>query len=153
VCLLADPPSCVLQGAFTVPGTFSAAPISQLLPTTTPVLPFGSTHSTALPPLATPSAASTTWEPQPNLNALAPQHNGLSFFYGSTEWGKNEGLTESLFSKLGDCARRRIEQSNDEGIWRGGVIVDTPAVFTKKEQYKWITRAVREFESEPIQIA
>jgi polyribonucleotide 5'-hydroxyl-kinase len=73
-------------------------------------------------------------------------HNGLSFFYGSTEWGKNEGLTESLFAKLGDCVRRRIEQSNDEGIWRGGVVIDTPAVFTKKENYKWISRAVREFE-------
>lgn len=50
-------------------------------------------------------------------------------------------------TKLGDCVRRRIEQSNDEGIWRGGTIVDTPAVLTKKEHYKWITRAVREFES------
>lgn len=139
-----------LQGAFTVPGTFSAAPINHTLPTTTPVLSFGSTHSTALPPLAAPSLTTNTWEPQPNLNALAPMHNGLSFFYGSTEWGKNEGLTESLFAKLGDCVRRRIEQSNDEGIWRGGMVVDTPAVLTKKENYKWITRAVREFESESI---
>lgn len=55
-------------------------------------------------------------------------------------------MTESLFARLGDCTRRRIEQSNDEGIWRGGIVVDTPAVFTKKENYKRITRAVREFE-------
>lgn len=30
------------------------------------------------------------------------------------------------------------------------MVVDTPAVLTKKENYKWITRAVREFESESI---
>lgn len=72
--------------------------------------------------------------------------SGLSFFYGHTEWGKNEGLTDVLLTRLGDCARRRIEESGEEGIWRGGMIIDTPADFAKKDKYSMITRCVREFE-------
>ena len=45
--------------------------------------------------------------------------------------------------------RRRVEESGDEGVWRGGVIVDTPADFAKKERHSMITKCVREFEGEP----
>lgn len=75
-------------------------------------------------------------------------HSGLSFFCGSTSWGKNEGLTDALLKRLGDCVRRRVDESGDEGIWRGGLIVDTPAEFAKKDKAAVVQRCVREFESE-----
>ena len=75
--------------------------------------------------------------------------SGISFFYGHTEWGRNDGLTEALFTRLGDVVRRRVEESGDEGLWRGGIFVDTPAEFAKKDKHAMITRCVREFESEP----
>jgi polyribonucleotide 5'-hydroxyl-kinase len=75
--------------------------------------------------------------------------SGISFFYGHTEWGRNDGLTEALFTRLGDVVRRRVEESGDEGLWRGGMVVDTPAEFAKKDKHAMIMRCVREFESEP----
>ena len=135
-----------IKGAFTVPGTFSAVPVDALLPVTTPVHPFGSTQSTSLPPLSQLNATAATWEPSPNLNTLAPMFSGLSFFYGHTEWGRNDGLADILLTRLGDCVRRRVEESGDEGIWRGGVVIDTPADFAKKDKYSVIARCVREFE-------
>lgn len=142
-------PCTWLQGAFTVPGTFSAAPLAAQLPTTTPVHPFGSTHATSLPPLAQQSATAPTWAPSPSLPALTPAVSALSFFYGHTEWGRNDGLTDALLTRLGDCVRRRVDENRDEGLWRGGMIIDTPADFAKKDKHAMITRCVREFEGEP----
>lgn len=74
--------------------------------------------------------------------------SGISFFYGHSEWGRNDGLADALLTRLGDVVRRRVEESGEEGLWRGGMFVDTPADFAKKDKYSMITRCVREFESE-----
>lgn len=134
------------QGGFTVPGTFSAVAVDALLPTTTPVHTFGSTHSTSIPPLTQPGTTTSVWEPTTNFNTLAPMFSGLSFFYGHLEWGRNDGLTDMLLTRLGDCVRRRVEESGDEGTWRGGIIIDTPADLAKKEKYAVLARCIREFE-------
>lgn len=74
----------------------------------------------------------------------------LSFWYGHSEWTKNDELANLLLGRLGDCVRRRIDTSGDEALWRGGVIVDTPADFAKKDRYSMITKCVREFEGESV---
>ena len=79
---------------------------------------------------------------------MTPAVSALSFFYGHTEWGRNDGLTDALLTRLGDCVRRRVDENRDEGLWRGGMIIDTPADFAKKDKHAMITRCVREFEGE-----
>ena len=75
-------------------------------------------------------------------------HSGLSFFYGHTSWGKQDGFIDALLTRLGDCVQRRVDESGDEGIWRGGMIIDTPADFAKKDKAAMVQRCVREFGSE-----
>jgi hypothetical protein len=50
-----------------------------------------------------------------------------------------------MLTKAGQTARRKIEEGGEEGLWRGGIIIDTPGEFTEKSKWGAIQRSVREF--------
>ncbi|GAA96735.1 uncharacterized protein L969DRAFT_54405 [Mixia osmundae IAM 14324] len=141
------------DGAMTVPGTFSIAPVYSCVPTTTPALSFGTTYSNgpSLPIiLQQPSKAdqaSATEEAliplEVNYNTLAPALNALSFFYGHTDWGRNDALAETQIKRLGAFLRSKLEEGGEPGLWRGGVLVDTPAELAERSRGQMLIKLVR----------
>jgi len=131
------------DGAWTVPGTFSVAPLNVSIPTTTSVLPFGSTPTTG-PPVLLPLQNNDPNQPStPNPALFAPPLNALSSFYGHTQFSRNIGLAEVLIKKIGAAAQTRIDQSAETALWRGGMLIDTPAEFSDKAKGALVKLAVR----------
>ncbi|WAQ87922.1 hypothetical protein PtA15_9A46 [Puccinia triticina] len=131
------------DGAWTVPGTFSVAPLNVSIPTTTPVLPFGSTPTTG-PPVLLPLPALDPNQPStPNPALFAPPLNALSFFYGHTQFSRNIGLAEVLIKEVGTALETRIEKSGETALWRGGLLIDTPAEFSEKAKGGLVKSVVR----------
>ncbi|KZV85518.1 Clp1-domain-containing protein [Exidia glandulosa HHB12029] len=97
------------EGAWTIPGTLSACPISDPIPTSTPAHPFGTTATSA--PTTTTSAA------------LVP----VTFWFGHMETKRNPKLMDRLIKRLAIGVDARIEHDPIAKI--SGVIIDTPANF------------------------
>lgn len=131
------------DGAWTIPGTFSIAPLNVSIPTTTPVLPLGSTPTTGPPVLLPLPSEAPTQAGTPNPALFAPSLNALSFFYGHTQFNRNVGLTEVLIKRVGAAVETRIEKSRETALWRGGVLIDTPAEFSDKTKGALVKTAVR----------
>lgn len=149
------------DGALTVPGTFSIAPIHVPLPSSTPVLPFGSTPTSG-PPVPFPptsakpaqnsdgDAASSNepkWSAPPNPAVFSPLVNALSFFYGHLSLGRNPGLAEAVIRRMGESLFRRLDEGAETALWRNGWIVDTSGEMVGKERRGLIKEAVRAFGS------
>ncbi|EGG05280.1 uncharacterized protein MELLADRAFT_88142 [Melampsora larici-populina 98AG31] len=136
----------LLLGAFTLPGTFSIAPLYASIPTTTSVHPFGSTPTTGLPVLFTPANPfDAPLHPTPNPALFAPPLNALSFYYGHADFGRNLGLVDALFRRMGSALDARIEKGAETAAWTGGLIVDTPGEFCDKNRGAIVKEAVRSF--------
>lgn len=136
------------QGAFTIPSTFSAAVIDSPLPSTTPVHVLGSTYATGTPAVnPTPSSSTDSHTPTPNPDAFPPVLEALSYSYGHTEWGRNDSLSDLILARCGSIVTRKLEEATDEGLWRGGLIVDTPGEWTDKGKTQNIVKRVRDFGS------
>ncbi|MBW0509995.1 hypothetical protein O181_049710 [Austropuccinia psidii MF-1] len=133
------------DGQFTIPGSFSIAPLNVSIPTTTPVLPIGSTPTTGPPVIITPSANTPNPTPNPNPALFAPPLNALSFYYGHTQFNRNLGLAEILIKRLGQALQTRMEKSGETALWRGGVLIDTPAEFSEKAKGSLVKETVRAF--------
>ncbi|KAI7949079.1 hypothetical protein MJO28_007900 [Puccinia striiformis f. sp. tritici] len=131
------------DGAWTVPGTFSVAPLNVSIPTTTPVLPIGSTPTTGPPVLMSLPATDNHQPRTPNPALFAPALNALSFFYGHTQFSRNIGLAEILIKRVGNALETRIEKSNESALWRGGILIDTPAEFSEKGKGNLVKSVVR----------
>ena len=126
-----------------MPGTLTLAPLYTTIPSSTPVLPLGTSHSTGIPPLESiPSSL-----PQPNIVALAPALTALSFWYGSIHWDRPSELGDLLLIKAGDAARQRLDQTDDV-LAKGGMFIDTPGKWADKSKKETVQMVVREFEGE-----
>jgi polyribonucleotide 5'-hydroxyl-kinase len=71
----------------------------------------------------------------------------LTYYYGHSEWGRNDALADLLLSRCGSAVTRRLDETTDEGLWRGGLIVDTPGEWTDKGKTQNIVKRVRDFGS------
>ncbi|PIL24408.1 hypothetical protein GSI_14162 [Ganoderma sinense ZZ0214-1] len=97
------------EGAWSVPGAISAAPITAPIQTSSPASALGTTATSA------PNHVSS--------NALLP----LSYWYGHAEMRRNPLLMDRLIRNLGENIRDRYE--GDTAGRCSGLIVDTPASF------------------------
>ncbi|KAL4077286.1 hypothetical protein V8B97DRAFT_2004165 [Scleroderma yunnanense] len=95
------------QGAWTVPGTISAAVVSSPLVTASPVSPLGSSATSASTVLAS--------------NALTP----LVYWYGHSDTKRNPLLLDRLIRNLGECVAEKHD--NDPEARASGLLVDTPS--------------------------
>ncbi|EJD53335.1 cleavage/polyadenylation factor ia subunit Clp1p, partial [Auricularia subglabra TFB-10046 SS5] len=98
------------EGAWTVPGTLSACPISTPILTSTPASPFGSTATSA------PTATTST--------ALVP----LVHWFGHTETRRNGKLVDHLIRRLAASVDTRL--GHDPKSRLSGVIIDAPGSFS-----------------------
>ncbi|KAG0152522.1 hypothetical protein CROQUDRAFT_649945 [Cronartium quercuum f. sp. fusiforme G11] len=137
---------CCNDGAFTLPGTFSIAPLHTSIPTTTSVHPLGSTPTTG-PPVLFPPSGPLDGPPQPSpAPALfAPTLNALSFYYGHPDFGRNPGLVEVLIRRMGVSLESRVEKGAETAAWRGGCLIDTPGEFSDKNRSALVKEVVRSF--------
>ncbi|CAH7685395.1 hypothetical protein PPACK8108_LOCUS19910 [Phakopsora pachyrhizi] len=124
------------NGGFTIPGTFSIAPLNVSIPTTTSVLPLGSTPTTGPP---------STNDQVPNPSLFAPALNALTFYYGHSQLGRNLDQASALIKRMGTSLEARIENSCETALWRGGVLVDCPAEFSDKGKSHLVKETVRAF--------
>ncbi|KAG6331260.1 hypothetical protein ID866_7830 [Astraeus odoratus] len=99
------------QGAWTVPGTISAAAVTSPIATVSPVSPLGSAATTAPTVLAS--------------NALTP----LAYWYGNSETKRNPLLLDRLIRNLGENVLERLDNDPEVTARTSGLIVDTPSSF------------------------
>ncbi|KAF9246410.1 Pre-mRNA cleavage complex II protein Clp1-domain-containing protein [Melanogaster broomeanus] len=97
------------EGAWTVPGTISAAAVRSPIATASPANPLGSAATSAATALAS--------------NALIP----LTYWYGHADTKRNPQLLDRLIRNLGMNVVER--QDNDPEARVSGLIVDTPSSF------------------------
>ncbi|KAF9227794.1 hypothetical protein BS17DRAFT_774335 [Gyrodon lividus] len=97
------------EGAWTVPGTISAAAVRSPIATASPANPLGSAATSA------PTAFAS--------NALIP----LTYWYGHVETKRNPHLLDRLIRNLGINVVERYD--NDPEARVSGLIVDTPSSF------------------------
>ncbi|KDE02495.1 hypothetical protein MVLG_06947 [Microbotryum lychnidis-dioicae p1A1 Lamole] len=134
------------EGALTVPGTLSITPINALLPTTTPINPFG-TSGTSGPPVPFPpnSNSTTNWLPPPLIEAYAPTVDPLVYWFGHQDPSDASTLYEHLLKKLGKSLGDKLAQGGLMG-WKAGCLVDTPGEWAEKKGLAMIVKAVRALE-------
>ncbi|KIJ69109.1 hypothetical protein HYDPIDRAFT_172583 [Hydnomerulius pinastri MD-312] len=97
------------EGAWTVPGTISAAAVRSPIATASPANPLGSAASSAPTALAS--------------NALIP----FTYWYGHAETKRNPQLLDRLIRNLGVNVVERYD--NDPEARVSGLIIDTPSSF------------------------
>lgn len=128
-----------------MPATHTLVPVYDMLPSTTPVHPFGTTVTTG-PPLA--FASSTTggpWQPEPRPDAMAPAVDAYTLFYGHTEAFRNTRLAELQLTKLNSVLANKLDMRYcDQALWRNGVVIDTPAEWTEKGKTAAVAKTCRE---------
>ncbi|KAK4052851.1 Cleavage polyadenylation factor subunit clp1 [Microbotryomycetes sp. JL201] len=135
----------VAEGAMTMPGTISMANVKSMLPTTTPVSPFGTAISSG-PPVPFPASASSEWQPEASVDAYAPTVNPLVFWYGHDDTSENADLYERLLKETGRCLKRKLEESGQD-TWKAGCIIDTPGEWAEKKHMPNVVKAVRALEA------
>lgn len=122
----------------TIPTTLSVSPIYSTLPTSTPVHPFGHTSVSGLAGLLHET-------PEPNPIQLAPPVNAQVFTLGTTEWStKPQEVQAALLSRVGAVAQRALIK--DDGLFRGGMVIDTPSEWSERKNSDKVKMAVRAFE-------
>jgi hypothetical protein len=52
-------------------------------------------------------------------------------------------LAEVLIKRVGSALETRIEKSGETALWRGGLLIDTPAEFSEKAKGGLVKSAVR----------
>ena len=90
--------------------------------------------------------STTVWSPEPLPEALAPTQDALVFYHAHPEWGRNDPLAQIQLTRVADAIRKKLEVGLDQGLWRGGVMIDTPAEWTEKGLTKWVELYVRLFQ-------
>jgi len=148
------------DGAWTIPGTVGVVSTSSLLPTTTPIAPFGTSYSSGPPvPFPPPTSTSTStstssdtpapYVPTVNLDAYAPVLNPLVYYYGHLSPTTNEPHYELLCKSVASAVKRKVDSAGLDG-WKSGYIIDTPGEWAEKKGGGWerVKAAVREFEGE-----
>lgn len=144
------------DGAWTIPGTVGVVSTSSLLPTTTPVAPFGTSFSSGPPvPFPAPTTSSSSSEtpapynPTVNLDAFAPVLNPLVYYYGHLSASTNEPHYELLLKSVAGAVKRKVDAAGLDG-WKSGYLIDTPGEWAEKKGGGWerVKAAVREFEGE-----
>ena len=129
-----------------MPATHTLVPVYDMLPSTTPVHPFGTTMTTG-PPLAfaSTSASGGPWQPEPRPDAMAPAVDAYTLFYGHTEPFRNTRLAELQLTKLNSVLANKLDMRYcDQSLWRNGVVIDTPAEWTEKGKTAAIAKTCRE---------
>ncbi|GAA5899735.1 cleavage polyadenylation factor subunit CLP1 [Sporobolomyces salmoneus] len=136
------------DGSWTLPGTVGVVSTSSLLPTTTPIAPFGTSFSSGPPvPFPTPSTSQTPYVPPVNIDAYAPVLNPLVYFYGHLAATTNEPHYELLTKSVASAVKRTVDAGGIDG-WKSGYLIDTPGEWAEKKGGGWekVKAAVREFE-------
>lgn len=114
------------------------APIYLPVPTATPVHSLGHTNVSGL-------AALLHESPEPNPVQLVPPVNAQVFSLGATEWSaKPQELQSVLLNRIGATAQRALVK--DDGLFKGGMVVDTPSEWSERKHSDKIKMAVRAFE-------
>lgn len=52
-------------------------------------------------------------------------------------------MAEILIKRVGIALETRIEKSNETALWRGGILIDTPAEFSEKTKGNLVKSVVR----------
>lgn len=140
----------VAEGAMSLPGTLSLVAINALLPTTTPISPFGISLSSGPPvPFPVPTTTdsnSTEFHPPANVDTYSPPVNPLLFWHGYTLPSGNAPLYDVLLKSVGRVLDRKLQEGGLEG-WKAGCIVDTPGEWAEKKGMPGVLKAVRELSS------
>lgn len=119
------------------------APLNVSIPTTTPVLPLGSTPTTGPAVLQSISTSDPSQPTTANPALFSPPLNALSFFYGHAQFSRNIPLAEVLIKRVGNALQTRIEKSAETALWRTGLLIDTPAEFSEKSKGALVKSVVR----------
>ena len=135
------------EGGNTLPGTLSLCGINTVLPTTTPIAPFGTSLSSGPPvPFPTPASSANEFHPPPNIDTYSPPVNPLIYWYGHTSPSMNAPLFETLLKSVGKSLDRKLDEGGREG-WKAGCIVDTTGEWAEKKHMPGVAKAVRELKS------
>lgn len=121
-----------------MPNTLALAPLFSTIPSATPVHPFGQTSTSGL-------AALLPETPAPNPVQLTPPVNAQVFAVGASEFSSRpQELQSALISRIGALAQRAAVK--DDGLYKGGMIIDTPAEWSDRKHSEMVKMAVRAFE-------